>query len=251
MEELLVAFQVVTNLETGRNMQALFNDSAAHLGTRANRHVREEDGFFDESVLLDGNTRRKNALHNRTTTDNAACRNDGIDGCALMAFVVARKETCRRLVPVVSTNRPVIVVKVERRIFGAKVHVSFEEGVKRTHVAPVALCRSFFATHDVCVEVVDVHRVFLVQAWNDVLAKVRCTVVCALQEFANEELAREEVVTHASEAPTRTVRHLLRFLRLFFETDHAVIRVNFDNAKFASLFDRHRNSSNREEGRTA
>ena len=60
-----------------------------------------------------------------------------------------------------------------------------------------------------------------------------------------------EVVTHAGEAPTRTVRHLLRFLRLFFETDHAVVRVNFDNTEFASFFDRHRDGRNREEGCTA
>ena len=185
MEQLLVAFQVVTDLETSRNVETLFDNGTTHFRARADRHVREEDGFLDERIFLDGHTRRENALDDRTAADDAARRHDGIDGRALVGVVVARKEPCRGLVPVERADRPVVVVQVERRILGTEVHVRFEEGVKRSHVAPVALGRCLFATHDVRVEVIDIDRIVLVQARDDVLAEVCSAGVCTLQKFAH------------------------------------------------------------------
>ena len=104
VEELLVAFQVIANLEACGDVEAFFDDGAADFSARADGHVREEDGFFDECVLLDGHARRKDALDDRAAADNATGRNDGIHGSTLMGVVVAREETCRRLVPVVRTD---------------------------------------------------------------------------------------------------------------------------------------------------
>ena len=45
-------------------------------------------------------------------------------------------------------------------------------------------------------------------------------------------------------------RHFLGFLGLFFETDHSVVCIDFDNAEFACFFDGHGDGGNREERST-
>ena len=250
MEELAVAFQVVADLETGGDMQTLLDDGATHLGAGADGHVGEEDGFFDEGVLLDGDTRAQDALDDRAAADNAACRYDGVDGSSLVGVAVAGEEPCRGLVPVERANGPVVVVQVERRVFGTEVHVRLEEGVEGPHVAPVSLGTGLFAAHDVRVEVVHVHGVFLVQARDDVLAEVGSAALRALEELAYQELAREEVVAHAREAPSRVAGHFLGVLGLFLETDHSVVCIDLDDAEFGSFGNRHWDSGNGQEGRT-
>ena len=82
------------------------------------------------------------------------------------------------------------------------------------------------------------------------LAEVGSAVFGTLQEFAHQELARKDIVAHAGEAVAGIAGHFLRILRLFFETDHAIVGVHFDNAEFARLGNRHRNSGNREQSCT-
>ena len=72
VEEFLVAFQVVPNLEAGRNMQAFLDDGATHLRARPDGYVREEDGFLYEGVLLDGDAGGEDALDHGAPADNAA-----------------------------------------------------------------------------------------------------------------------------------------------------------------------------------
>ena len=125
------------------------------------------------------------------------------------------------------------------------------EGVERSHIAPVTLGGCLFPAHDMGVEVVHVNGVVLVEARNDVLAEVGGSVFGALQELAHQELARKDVVAHAGEAVAGVAGHFLRVLGLFLETDHAVVGINFDNAEFTGLGNRHRNSGDCEEGGTA
>ena len=247
MEKLLVALQVVTNLETGRNVQSLFDDRAANLCARADGHIREKNRFLDEGVLLDGHAGGEDALDNGTATNDTARRHDGIDCGPLMRITVAGEEPCGRLVPVERADGPVVVVEVERRVLGAEVHVRLEEGVERTHVAPIALGGCLFAAHDVRVEVVHVDGVVLVQTRNDVLAEVGRAFVRALQEFAHQELAREDVVAHAREAPARMARHFFGVLGLFLESDHAVVLVHLDDAELARVLDGDGDCRNRKE----
>ena len=251
VEELLVALQVVTDLETCGDMQAFLDDGTADLGSGANGHVGEQDGFFHQGVLLDGDAGGEDALDHGTATDDTARRNDGVDGRTLVGIAFAGKEPCRGLVPVKGTDRPVVVVKVEGRVLGAQVHVGFEEGIQGSHVAPVALGRGLLATDDVGIEVVHVDGVVLIQAGDNVLAEVRGAVAGALHEFPHQELAGKDVVAHAGQAVAGVAGHFLGVLGLFLETDHAVVRIYLDNAEFRGFGHGHGDSGNGQKGCTA
>lgn len=185
MENLAVAFQVVADFESRGNVNALFDNRLADLGARANRHVGEEDRFFDLGVFLDGNRRGEDALDDATAADDAASGDHGIDCRPRVLGIASAEESCGRLVPVERANRPVVVVEVKRRIFRTDVHVRFEEGVEGSHVAPVALCLGAFSADDVRVEVIDIDGEVRIQRRDNVLAEIRRPFARMFQKFAD------------------------------------------------------------------
>src|SRR5690606_4861438 len=106
--------------------------------TRADAHVRKDDGALDVAALVDANVREQKRLVDVSTRDDAAPGHDRIDRHAA-APVFVQHELRGRVLALIGPNGPLLVIYIELWIDVHELHVRFVERIDGPDIAPVVL----------------------------------------------------------------------------------------------------------------